>query len=72
VAGDVSLPDPLRRELLDCLLATSQKRAAMIGTLAGRNPSMADLLIDLEAVDDLRARFEMELLNELSHHDRPR
>jgi hypothetical protein len=27
---------------------------------------MADILIELEADDDVRARFEMELLNRLS------
>ncbi len=42
----------------------------MIATLAERNPSMADLLIDLEADDDLRARFAMELLNETSREGR--
>jgi hypothetical protein len=70
VARDVSLPDPLRRELLDYLLTTSQELAAMIATLAERNPSMADLLINLEADDDLRARFAMELLNETSREGR--
>jgi hypothetical protein len=31
---------------------------------------MADLLADLEADDDLRARFEIELLRSLDHQSR--
>lgn len=49
-----SLPDPLRRELLEYLLDTSGERAAMIARL-GANPGMGNLM-DLEANDDLRAR----------------
>lgn len=58
-----SLPDPLRRELLDYVLGTSSERARMIAKLSERNPGMADLLMDLEADDELRARLEIDLLN---------
>lgn len=58
-----SLPDPLRRELLEYLLGTSSERATMIAKLSERNPDMTDLLMDLEADDELRTRLEMDLLN---------
>jgi hypothetical protein len=57
-----SLPEPLRRDLLRYLGATSEERARLIGELTWRNPAIADLLTDLEADDDLRARLESELL----------
>jgi hypothetical protein len=43
-------------------VSTSPDRARIIGELVARNPGMADLLMELEADDDLRTRFEMELL----------
>jgi hypothetical protein len=52
----------LRSDLLRYLGATSEERARLIGELTWRNPAMADVLADLEADDDLRARFEIELL----------
>jgi hypothetical protein len=52
--------EPLRRDLLRYLAATSEERARLIGELTSKNPGMADLLVDEEA--DLRARFEIELL----------
>jgi hypothetical protein len=55
-------PEPLRRNLLRYLGGTSEERARLIGELTWRNPAMADLLADLEADDDLRARFEVELM----------
>jgi hypothetical protein len=55
-------PSPPRRDLLRYLAATSGERARLIGELVERSPGIADLLIDLEADDDLRARFEVELL----------
>ncbi len=58
------LPEPLRRDLLRYLAATSEDRARLIGELTSRNPSLADLLVDLEADDDLRARFEIRLLGD--------
>jgi hypothetical protein len=60
----VDLPDALRDDLLRYLFSTSQERAMIIGELSERNPGMADLLMELETDDDLRARFEMELLGE--------
>jgi hypothetical protein len=48
--------------LLRYLLSTSAERARIIGELTERNPDMAELLMELEADDDLRARFEIELL----------
>ena len=53
----------LRDGFIRYLFATSHERARIIGELTERNPGMADLLTDLEADDDLRARFEMELLS---------
>jgi hypothetical protein len=34
----------------------------LLSRWCNRNPGIADLLTDLEADDDLRARFEIELL----------
>lgn len=42
-------------DLIRYLLATSEDRARTVGELTARNPDMADLLIDLEADDGLRA-----------------
>jgi hypothetical protein len=58
------LSEPLRRDLLRYLAATSAERARLIGELASRNPAV--LLVDLETDDYLRSRFEMELLQSLS------
>ena len=44
------------------LLCDSADRARLIADLLKRNPGMGDLLADLEADDNLRARLEMELL----------
>jgi hypothetical protein len=57
------IPEPLRRDLLRHLLKTCANRATIIGELTHRNPGMAEILMELETDDDLRARFEMELLN---------
>jgi hypothetical protein len=59
------LAEPLRRDLLRYLAATSEERARLIGELSSRNPPVVDLLVDLEADDALRSRFEMELLRSL-------
>ena len=59
----VDIPEPLRDDLIRYLFATSEDRARVVGELTAR-PGMAELLIDLEADDDLRARFEMELLGQ--------
>jgi len=56
------IPPELRRDLLRYLAATSEERARLIGELIERNPGMSSLLIDLEVDDDLRARFEIEML----------
>lgn len=58
------IPEPLRRGLLRFLAATSEERARLIGKLVERNQAMAATLMDLEADDDLRARFEVALLAE--------
>jgi hypothetical protein len=58
----VDLVEPLRRDLLCYLGATSEERARLIGDLTWRNPAMADLQADLRADDALRSRFEAELL----------
>jgi hypothetical protein len=56
------LLEDVRRDLLRYLRSTSEERARLIGDLTWRNPAMADLLVDLEADDDLRTRVEIELL----------
>jgi hypothetical protein len=60
------LSEQMRRELLRYLGATLQDRARLIGELTERNPGIADLLLDLEADDDLRIRLEIELLRSVS------
>ena len=44
-------------------MCTSPDRARMIAELTVRNPSIAGLLMDLEADDDLRAELEIKLLD---------
>lgn len=56
------LPPELRRDLLRYLAATSEERARLIGEFVERNPGMADVLMELEADEALRARFEIDLL----------
>jgi hypothetical protein len=58
-------PD-LQGDLLRYLATTSEERARLLGELVEGNPGIADLLIDLETVDDLRTRFEVELLRDAS------
>jgi hypothetical protein len=53
---------PLRRELLAYLLSTSYERAELLAQLYLRRSEMDDLLAELEADEDLRARFEIELV----------
>ena len=57
-----AIPEEARQQLLDYLMSTSAERAHMIAELGRLKPGSADLLMELEA-DDLRTRFEMELLN---------
>ena len=61
----------LRNDLLAYLLCTSPDRARLIAELTVRNPGMADLLMDLEADDDLRARMELELLSGAGPSEQP-
>ena len=51
------IPESLRDDLLTYLFATSADRARIIAELLARNPGMGELLADLEADDDLRARL---------------
>ena len=67
----MDIPGALRDDLISYLLATSNDRARIVGELSARNPGMADLLIDLEANDDLRAKLEIELLSEQAAAKRP-
>jgi hypothetical protein len=62
IAKASDIPEPRRRDLLRYLAATSAERARLIGELVERNPGMADVLADLEADEDLPARFEIELI----------
>ncbi len=57
-----AIPPALSSDLIRYLMATSAERARIIGGLTARNPGIADLLMELEADDYLRARFEVELL----------
>jgi hypothetical protein len=59
--GSETIPPALRDDLLPTF-CTSPGRALMIAELMARNLGIGDLLADLEADDDLRARFELELL----------
>ena len=52
----------LRDDLITFLMCDSADRARLIADLLRRNPGMGDLLAELEADDDLRARLEIELL----------
>ena len=52
----------LRDDRLTYLFCTSPDRARVTAELLVRNPGMGELLADLEADDDLRARFERALL----------
>ena len=56
-----SIPPPLRDNLMTFLFCTSPDRARIVAELL-RNPGISDLLADLEADDNLRARLEIELL----------
>ena len=58
-AGDQG---PLRDDLITYLLATSEKRARIIGELMWRNRRMADLLMELEGDDDCGLGAKIELL----------
>jgi hypothetical protein len=53
------LPRELRRDLLRYLAASSAERARLIAELTERNAGLADLLGDLEADDELRARWRL-------------
>ena len=54
------IPPGLRDDLLTYLFCTSPDRARIIAELLVRNPDIGDLLADLEADDDLRARLEID------------
>jgi len=59
------LSPALRDDLPRYLWATSAERARIIAELRERrNVGMMSLLMDLEADDDLRARFEIALLRD--------
>lgn len=58
------LDEPAAREVLDVLTRPDADRAALIGRLYACDDArrLAEVLMDLEGDDDLRARFEIELL----------
>lgn len=62
MSTDGAITPDLRHDLLRYLAATSQERARLIAELVERNPDMADVLMHLEADDELRVWFEIELL----------
>ncbi len=57
-----AIPESARQELLTYLSATPADRARIIAEITKRDPTLADLLADLEADADLRGRFEIALL----------
>ena len=61
------LPEGVRRELLRVLFSTSQDRARTISRLFAypESRAFAELLIDVEGDQDLRARVEIALLRSL-------
>jgi hypothetical protein len=63
--GD-DIPPALRDGLIAYLLCDSPDRARIISELVAKNPGIANLLMDLEADDDSRARLEIELLRSAS------
>ena len=67
----MSIPPALRDDLLAYLLCTSPDRARLIAELIERNPGLANLLMDLEADDDLRAKLEMNYSAEQAAAKRP-
>jgi hypothetical protein len=58
-----SIPEPLRRDLLRYLAATSKERARLIGELVERNQAMAELLMNLE--DDVGEIVRIRLVDAL-------
>ena len=58
----MDIPPALRDELITYLFCTSPDRARLIVEMTVRNPGMAELLMDREADDELRARLELEVL----------
>ena len=60
----VNLPPELRTELRGYLAATAEERAQVIHRIFPLNEALGDILIDLEANDDLRTQFELQLLQE--------
>ena len=67
----VDISPALRDDLLAYLLSTSPDRARLIAELTARNPGIADLLMDLESDDNLRAKLEMELLSGAGDSEQP-
>jgi hypothetical protein len=57
-----AIPPALRDDLIAYLLCDSPDRARLISELVVRNPGISELLMDLEADDQLRTRLEMALL----------
>ena len=58
------LTPQLRRDLLRYVGKTSAERTSVIADLAKRKPKVAEVFMDLEADDDLRTRFEINLLRD--------
>jgi hypothetical protein len=56
------LPEPLRHWFLRYLKLTSRDRALLIAEFHETAPGFVEVLIDLEADDDLRTNLEVELL----------
>lgn len=73
IAGGVRPGPSRRRKRLACLTfawisaptsVQRQRKGSPNRELVDRYPGMSDVLIDVEADDDLRARFEVELLRQ--------
>ncbi len=60
----MNLPPELRTELRGYFAATAEERAQVIHRIFPLNEALGDILIDLEADDQLRTQFELHLLQE--------
>jgi hypothetical protein len=65
----VNLSPELRTELLGYLAATSEERAQVIHRIFPLNKALGEILIDLEANEDLRMLFHLQLLEGAQERD---
>ena len=58
----MDISGPPRRPARILVVHLTPDRARLIAELTARNPGIAELLMDLESDDDVRAKLEIELL----------